>query len=208
MESIVLLGGGGHARVLIDLISSANNFRIIGIIDKSIPRGTVVYGHEVLGDDGMLEEVLRNGTPNVCLGVGSVRDNELRKTLYEGIIRMGYRCPSLVHPKATLPKDISMGDGVQVMAGAILQTGVKIGNNTIINTGAIVDHDCVIGDHVHIGPGAVMSGGCRIGSGAFIGVGSTIIQGRKVGNNSLVMAGSVVVRDVDENQTVRGVPGR
>lgn len=208
MEKIVLVGGGGHARILVDLIVSAGVYEITGIIDTDLQKGAMAHGYEVLGNDSVLEEVFRNGTVNACIAVGSVRDNKVRKRLYGNIINAGYRCPPLVHPKAILGGDVLMGNGVQVMAGVILQTGVKIGNNTIINTGSIVDHDCVIGDHVHVGPGAVMSGGCRIGSGAFIGVGSTIIQGLRIGEDALVTAGSVVVKDVEDGQIVRGIQNR
>lgn len=208
MEDIVLLGGGGHARVVIDLITSASDFRIVGIVDKGLPKGTVVNGYEVLGDDTDLEDIFKNGIRNACVAVGSVRDNNLRKALYERAVRTGYRCPPLIHHKALVADGVSVGNGAQVMAGAIVQTGVRVGNNTIINTGTIVDHDCTIGNHVHIGPGSVISGSCVIGDQSFIGVGSTIIQGIKIENDSFIKAGSVIVKDVYDNLTMRGIPGR
>lgn len=208
MEKIALIGGGGHARVLIDLIRTSGEYEIVGILDRQLKFGIQVMGITVLGNDDGLLELYGNGIKNACIAVGSVRDNTKRKDLYEKVKQKGFNMPSLIHPNSIVSKNIKLSEGVQIMVGAIIQTGCMIGKNTIINTGAVVEHDCTVGNHVQVCPGAVISGGCSISDGAFIGVGATLIEGINVGRTSIVAAGAVVINDVPENTTVRGVPAK
>jgi UDP-perosamine 4-acetyltransferase len=101
-----------------------------------------------------------------------------------------------------------LGEGVQIMAGTVVQPGSKIGDNTILNTRSSVDHDCEIGAHVHIAPGVTLSGGVRVHDDAHIGAGAVLIQGVEVGASSLVAAGSVVIHAVPANTRVAGMPAR
>ena len=208
MEKIVLLGGGGHAKVVIDLINACGSYEIAGIADAQLAAGVSVSGVTVLGNDSVLPELYGKGIKNACIAVGSVKDNSRRKALYEKVKDAGFSIPALVHPSAIISGKSQIRKGVQIMAGAIVQTGALIGENTIVNTGAIVEHDCAVGNHVHICPGATLSGNCLIGEGAFIGAGATVLQGIKIGNNSIVSAGAVVIKDVLDNTTVIGVPAK
>ncbi len=208
MKKIILLGGGGHARVLIDLIRGCNEYDIAWILDPQIEKGTEVSGIIVLGSDDMLSELFAKGIKNICIAVGSIKDNNKRWMLYDKAKQSGYSVPALIHPEAVAAKDLQFSEGIQIMAGAVIQIGSSIGENTIINTGAVVDHDNKVGRHVHICPGAVVSGGCIIEDGAFIGAGATVIQGIRIGKNAIVAAGSVVINDVPDNSTVIGVPAK
>lgn len=208
MEKIVLLGGGGHAKVLIDLVNAFGNYEIVGIVDAQIDVGVSVSGVTVLGNDRILSELYEKGLINACIAVGSVGDNSKRKALYEKVKNAGFLIPALIHPSAVISGKAQIREGAQIMAGAIVQTDSIIGENTIVNTGAIVEHDCTVGNHVHICPGAVLSGGCLIGEGAFIGAGATVLQGIKIGRNSIVSAGAVVIKDVIDNTTVIGIPAK
>lgn len=208
MKKLILLGGGGHARVLIDLIRGCNEYDIAGILDPQIEKGTEVLGIIVLGSDDMLSELFAKGIKNICIAVGSIKDNNKRWMLYDKAKQSGYSVPTLIHPEAVVAKDLQFSEGVQIMAGAVIQIGSSISENTIINTGAVVDHDNKVGRHVHICPGAVVSGGCIIEDGAFIGAGATVIQGIRIGKNAIVAAGSVVINDVPDNSTVIGVPAK
>ncbi len=208
MEKIVLLGGGGHAKVLIDLIKTSGEYEIIGILDSQLKIDTHIFGIPVLGKDDLLPQLYKEGVNNVCIGIGSTKDNSKRKMLYEKVRQIGFLVPFLVHPKSMLSEMTEIADGAQIMAGAIIQTDSSIGQNTIINTGAIIEHDCKIGSHVHICPGATLSGGCLIGDGAFIGAGATVMQGIKMGSNAVVGAGAVVINDIMDNSTVVGVPAK
>jgi UDP-perosamine 4-acetyltransferase len=141
-------------------------------------------------------------------GVGSVGVAGLRRRLYENFKRAGFLFESVIHPAAVVADQDGLAEGVQVMAGAVIQPGSRIGGNAIINTHATIDHDCRVGSHVHVAPGAVLAGEVTIGDGSFVGAGAIIIQTRKVGTSALIGAGAVVIDDVRDNEIVAGVPAR
>jgi UDP-perosamine 4-acetyltransferase len=207
-EKIILIGAGGHARVLIDLIRLSGLYEIAGIVDSQLKLGEMVSGITVLGDDDDLGELYSHGLKYAIIAVGSIKNNFKRRVLYERIKEIGFSVPCLFHPKAIIAGNVQILEGAQIMAGAIIQVNSTIGENTIINTGAILEHDCQIGMHVHICPGATISGECNIGVGAFIGAGATVIQGLSIGNNAVVAAGAVVISDVPDNTGVMGVPAK
>lgn len=208
MGKIIVIGGGGHAKVLIDLIRTVGIYEIVGILDLQLNVDVKVLGVPVLGNDGLLPQLYENGVTIACIGVGSIKDNGKRKNLYDEVKNIGFNIPSLVHPKSVVSGGVQISEGVQVMAGAIIQTGSLVGENTIINTGAIVEHDCKIGRNVHLCPGSVLSGGCTVGNGAFVGAGVTIRHEVEIGKNAIVAAGAVVINNVLERAIVRGVPAK
>lgn len=208
MTKIVLIGGGGHARVVMDLLSYSREHEVAGVLDPGLEAGEAVSVARVLGDDTLLGSLYEDGVREACVAIGSVGDNSRRRELYLMVKGQGFSVPPLVHPLAAVSSGAALSEGCQIMAGTIIQTGSAIGENTIVNTGAIIDHDCRIGSHVHLCPGAVISGGCSVEDGVFIGAGATIIQGLRIGRNSKIGAGSVVIADVPENAVVKGVPAK
>lgn len=204
---IIMLGGGGHAKVLIELIRLAGEYEIAGILDR-LEAGSVISGISVLGNDEMLAEIFAEKITNACIGVGSVKDTRIRRSLFEKVKESGFFVPSLIHPGAVVSKSAELSEGVQIMAKAVIQAGSIIGENTIINTGAIIEHDGLVGRHVHVCPGAVIAGVCKIGDNSLIGAGATVINGTSIGKNVTVGAGSVVVNDIADGAAVKGVPAR
>lgn len=204
---VIILGAGGHAKVLIDALR-LQSIEPFGITDADPgKKGQVLFDVPVLGGD---EEIIKYARETVRLvnGVGSVSVNPRRGQLFEQFKNKGYIFASIIHPSAIIAADVILSEGMQVMAGAIIQAGCHIGVNAIINTSSVVDHDCHIGDHAHISPSATLSGGVRVGENAHIGAGATIIQGIQIGRNSLVAAGAVVIRNVPDSATVLGVPAK
>ena len=204
---VIILGAGGHAKVLIDALR-LQCVEILGIVDvDQNKKGTELMGVPIIGSD---EDVRKYSSKKIRLvnGIGSVCVGSMRRKRFEFFKCLGYQFEKVIHPSALIANEVSLSEGAQVMAGAIVQTGSKICMNTIINTGSLVDHDCQIGSHAHICPGAVLSGGVVIGENSHIGTGAVIIQSVRVGSNSLVAAGAVVTRDVLSNVTVAGVPAR
>ena len=204
---VIVLGGGGHAKVVIEALLRAS-VAMLGIVDNDPARiGEKLLGIPIIGDDST---VFLHPAHSVRLvnGLGSVGLSMRRQVLFQNLKGKGYTFHSVVHPSAIIASEVTLSEGAQIMAGVVIQPGTQIGQNTIVNTRASIDHDCRIGDHVHVAPGVTLSGGVTIGSGGHIGTGATVIQGISIGPNSLVAAGAVVVRDVEEGTTVRGVPAR
>lgn len=203
---VVVIGGGGHASVIADTL------RILGhtILGCIAPNMKEVIAEDLtwLGSDDTF--LNRNDSEKVWLanGIGMVKVNGLRKTVFEQFNSRGYRFINIVHPSAIVSEKAVLEEGVQIMAGAIIQTGAVLKRNTLINTRASIDHHAVIGSNVHVAPGATICGSVKIGDSAFIGAGATIIQGVQVGRCATVGAGAVVIRDVLDGLTVKGIPAK
>ena len=213
MKRIIVLGAGGHARVLLDALRlfPTTEIEIIGATDVSpetIDRSKLSC--PLLGAD---EKVFAYETKEVFLvnGLGSIGDTAMRMKLFDNFKTKGYRFDGVIHPSAVLAKDIQLSEGVQIMAGAVVQTGCRIGRNVVINTRASVDHDGIIGDHVFIAPGATLSGGVSVGEHSHVGTGATLIQGCRIGKNCFVNARSIVRENLSDNtlfveQLILGAP--
>ncbi|MCX5783175.1 MAG: acetyltransferase [Elusimicrobia bacterium] len=206
MEKIILLGGGGHCKSVIDAVG--NSFEIAGILDGKKTKGEKVLGIAVLGGDEMMAECFSGGIKLCFISVGSVGDTKIREALAQMAVKAGFKFPDIVHPSAVVSKYATLGDGNFISAGAIINAGATVGNHCIINTGASIDHDCEIGDFVHIAPGVSLSGGVKIGARAHLGTGASVIQNIKIGAGAIVGAGSLVTKDVPEKAVVFGVPAK
>jgi sugar O-acyltransferase (sialic acid O-acetyltransferase NeuD family) len=202
---VIVIGGGGHAKVLVSTLLLCRR-NILGFVDLN-PTASPLLGIWYLGSDAA---VLLHAPGDVRLvnGVGSAGSTASRRDVYDRFSHEGYCFATVVHPSAIVAPEVQIEDGVQIMAGAILQPGTCVGSNAIVNTGAIIDHDCVVGAHAHIAPGAVLSGGVHVDSGAHVGTGACIIQGVFIGAASVVGAGAVVIKDVSPGVTTVGVPAK
>jgi UDP-perosamine 4-acetyltransferase len=203
----ILVGAGGHAKVLVDCLRR-QGVRILGFVDRDVRlHGKAVCGLPVLGGDAELARYAGRGLWLVN-AVGSIRSLLRRKAVFESLKRKGHKFLTVVHPSAVLGNGVRLGEGAQVMAGVVIQPDAIIGENSIINTGARIDHDCAIGAHTHVAPGCVLSGNVRVGDETQLGTGAAVIQGVTVGSRCLVAAGAVVVRDVADGTSVMGVPAK
>ena len=207
MKPYIVLGAGGHAKVLVDILQEKGQ-EILAICDADfLKEGTKLLGVSVYGSE---EFIFRQKPERIFLvnGLGSIGNGIARTDLFLRFKQQGYSFATIVSPHACVSRNAGIDEGTCVFQGAIIQAGSRIGRNVIVNTRASVDHDCIIADHCHIAPGVTLSGNVTIGEGAHIGCGATIIQGIRVGRRSLVAAGSVVVRNVEEETTVMGIPAR
>lgn len=193
---LVLLGGGGHAKVVLALATAAG-MAVDAVCDRRLAAQDLVSwrGLAVCGDD---VELARMPPDSVQLinGVGQVSGSLARARLYAHFHGLGFAFPVLVHPAAWVAPGVKLAAGVQVMAGAVLQPDVVIGENSIINTRASVDHDCVVGFDVHVAPGAVLCGAVTVEDGAFVGAGAIVGPGVRIGQGAVVGAGAVLLRDL------------
>jgi UDP-perosamine 4-acetyltransferase len=199
---LILLGGGGHAKVCIDNLSASGR-RVAYCVDNT--------GMDKLGDVPMLHgdhhlTLLHDqGYDQAFVAIG---DNALRHRLGLMLQAMGYELISAIHPNATISPSAVLGAGVAVMAGAVINASARIGAMAIINTGAVVDHDCVLGEATHLGPISALAGNVHVGDESFLGVGSKVIPGVTIGHRVCVGAGAVVVCDIPDDTLAKGVPAR
>lgn len=205
---VILLGAGGHAKVVLDLLLG-NERTVIGVCDPNLARqGTATWrGVTVLGDDSA---IYKHAPESVELanGMGSLPGSLTRQRLHLTFSRQGYCFATLVHPSAVLGTGVKLGQGAQVMAGCVIQADTYIGDSSIINTAAHIDHDGQIGQHVHIAPGAVLSGEVIVEANAHIGPNAILIQGKRIGRGSIVGAGTTVLRDIPAYHQLTGQPPR
>lgn len=206
-RGLILLGAGGHARVLIDAARRLG-LRVVGLVDDD-PQlaGASLDGVGVLGT---IEAVKGYKSDQVLLvnAVGSAGLPVARETVHARGVSVGHGFAKLVHPSATVAASARLHDGTQIMAGAVVGPGAVVGEDVLINTNASVDHDVQVGQHTHIAPGATVCGGVSIGTGCHIGCGATVIQGVRIGAGALVAAGAVVTCDVAAGARVAGVPAK
>jgi len=204
----VMFGGGGHAGVLLDCLSALTQpVCVKAILDPNERlHGKSVQGIPVIGGDKELSSLIEAGVDHFIVGVGGVGNNNVRRGLFDFGIRHGLEAVGVKHPSAVVSKIASVGEGAQILAGAIVNCNARIGKNVIVNTGSIVEHDCVIEDHVHIASGARLAGSVHVAAGAHIGAGATVREGSKIGSNAIVGMGAVVLRNVPSGAVVIGVP--
>lgn len=205
----VILGAGGHACALIDALQSqTSEFDFVVLDSDKKLHGQKLLGVPILGDDSLLPGLGLQGNVRFVIGVGGVGDTAPRQCLYEAALAAGLSPLRVQHTAAICSPSAMVSDGVQLLAGCIVNTGASIGANTIVNTGAVIEHGCRIGEHAHIATAATLCGDVDVGDGAHVGAGATIKQGVVIGRRAIVGAGSVVLRDVPAGSTVVGVPAK
>lgn len=203
----IVLGGGGHATMVLECLRLENRVRLVGVTDSN-SRNSSVAGVPVLGGDDILASAKKRRIDLFAVGLGSVGDNGPRAELYRRGIEAGLKPVQAIHPSAVVSGMAVVGPGTMVFPLAVVNPESVLGANVIVNTSAVVEHHVRIADHAHVAPGAVLCGRVEVGEGAFIGAGAIVIQGIKVGAGAVVAAGSVVIRDVPDGGRVSGVPAR
>lgn len=203
-RKILLLGGGGHCRSVLDSLLSSGLYDKIGIIDYD--KSASALGIDVIGSDDDLPHIFDAGWREAFITVGSVGSTKLRHKLYKVVKELGFIIPSIIDPTAIIARGTSIGEGTFVGKRSVVNSGSTVGTCVIINTGSIVEHDCSISDFVHVSPGATLCGQVSIGTDSHIGAGSIIRQGINVGSNTLIGAGSVVVKDIPNGLKAFGNP--
>ena len=204
---LIIIGNGGHAQVLADLLQRQNR-EIIGYTSPSVENGGIDdNGLKRIGDDDANLSFPPDAV-HLVNGIGSVGDGDTRNNIFKMFQAKNYEFATAVHDAAIVAQNVTLGEGVQVMAGVIVQPGSNLGDNSILNTACSVDHHCLIGNNCHVAPGATLSGSVKLGEDVHVGAGATIIQNIEIGAGSLIGAGSVVTENLPANSKVTGVPAR
>ena len=207
MIDIIVIGGGGHARVVISILKKLSSYNILGYTDPK-DRGELSCV-SFLGCDDVLKEVKKKFSECAAvIGVGMVSGDDASKRagIFQLLKTLGYEVPPIISPDAIVNEDVEIGSGTVVMDGVVINSGTTIGNGAILNTHCSVDHDCEVRDFTHIGPGATLCGGVWVGEGVLVGAGSVISQNKSVGDNCIIGAGAVVAEDCIDSGTYVGVP--
>ena len=189
MEEIILIGGGGHCKSVIDVIEQEGKYKILGIVDKREKVGDEVLGYKIIGRDDELEE-LKSLCSNVVVTVGHVESNKSRVKLFSLVKELGYTTPTIISPLAYVSQHAQVKEGCVVMHHAIVNANATVGKNCIINSKALIEHDSVIEDNVHISTTAVINGGSLVRANTFFGSGAIIREYADA--SGFIKAGSVV----------------
>ncbi len=193
MSKLVLIGGGGHCKSVLDAALRMDIFQQIVILDPSLPIGSELMGCVVLGNDDKLKVLRKEGFENAFITVGCIGDTALRRKLAKKSGDLDFNFPIIIDPSAVVSEFAKLDVGAFIGKNAVVNAGARIGKHTIINTGAIIEHDCRIGAFTHVAVGATICGDCDLGEDVFVGAGATIIQGISINNKRFINAGKVVV---------------
>jgi len=191
MNSIILIGGGGHCKSVIDVIEQEGQFEIAGIVDNSEFLGSNILGYSVIGNDSDLFN-LANKYQYALITVGQIKSPSLRIKLFNLAVEAGFILPSIISPRAYISKHAMVGKGTIIMHDVLINTKAQIGENCIINSKALIEHDCSISNHCHISTSATINGGVVVKPGCFIGSGVITKESITISENSFIKAGSLM----------------
>ena len=202
-DPVLIVGAGGHAKVVFELIAQDPQYRVVGLIDNF--RSGTAFGVPILGADRDLPHLRQTGINQVFVAIG---DNKRRLTLGRELQKEGFEIINAISSAATISRSAHIGVGVAIMSGAVLNADCRIDDFAVINSAAIIDHDCHIGEGAHVAPGCALAGNVKLGREAFLGTGTSVIPGISVGDGTIVGAGACLVRDLPANIIAMGVPAR
>jgi UDP-perosamine 4-acetyltransferase len=203
---VVIVGAGGHGKVVLDLLRTTGEQNPIGFIDADMSlAGTSVSGLSVLGPPNQLPRLRAKKISGAIVAIG---DNRTRRKYAQMLIEQGFELINAIHPSAQVSPSAQIGCNVVIAAGAIVCAEARLADSVIVNTAAVVDHECEIGEAAHICPAVTLAGRVRIGDGAFIGLGAKIIPCISIGQHATIGAGAVVIRDIPAHATAVGVPAK
>jgi sugar O-acyltransferase (sialic acid O-acetyltransferase NeuD family) len=191
MNKIILIGGGGHCKSVIDVIEQEAQFKIAGIVDKPELLGSKILGYQVIGNDLDLENLVKK-YHYAFITVGQIKSASSRVKLFELAKKSGFILPHIVSPSAYVSRHSKIGNGTIVMNRATINANTFVGENCIINSKALIEHDCMIGNHCHISTNATINGEVKIESECFIGSNVITKNNITIKKNSFIKAGSLV----------------
>ncbi len=202
-DRVVVVGAGGHAKVCIEILVLAGHEIAACVGLPGDPQDCL--GHEVVYGDERLKDLWADGVRRAFVALGP---NRLRCRLGEYATDIGFEIVNAIHPRSVISPSATLGRGIAIMAGAVVNAATSIDDLCIINTGATVDHDCRLGQAVHVAPQVGIAGNVAIGDRTFLGIGSRVIPDLRIGADVTIGAGAAVIRDLEDNARVVGVPAK
>jgi sugar O-acyltransferase (sialic acid O-acetyltransferase NeuD family) len=206
-EEIIVIGTGGHSRMIQDFIEEGDLYRIIGFITNDIKISNF-HGYPILGNDDVLRKYFKMGVKKIAIGIGGFTDNRTRKKIFELVKSIGFDVITIVHHSAVISRYAKIGEGSVIMPNVVINNDVIIGSNCVIANSAVISHETIVEDHVLISAGVTIGGYSIVKSETLIALGASVVSGVTIGNNVLIGAGAVVVKDAIEQGTYIGIPAR
>ena len=204
---IILIGGGGHCKAVIDIIETENKFQIIGIIDTTDKLGQKTLGYKIIGSDDDIPQLAKQHK-YFLITVGHIKSPKLRIKLFDIVKKAGGILPIIVSTNAYISKHAKIGEGTVIMHQVIINADTVIGRNCILNNKALIEHDCIIENNCHISTNAVVNGSCKIENECFIGSSSVLKNNISITSNTIIGAGSVITKNITESGVYVGSPAR
>jgi sugar O-acyltransferase (sialic acid O-acetyltransferase NeuD family) len=204
MRRLLVLGAGGHGKVVADAASAGRRWAVIEFLDDRYPEHAVLEDWKVVARSADIAGVIA-ADDEVIVAIG---DNARRLAVIDELLSRGISPATVTHPAAVVSPRASLAPGCVVFAGAVINAGASLGRGCIVNTGAIVDHDCRLDDAVHVAPGAALGGNVRVGRRSWVGIGASVRHGISIGSDTMIGAGAAVVADIGDNVVAVGVPAR
>ena len=205
-KKILLIGGGGHCKSVLDSLISLNEYSEIGIIDTIEKKNQNIFGIPIVGNDDDLERLFSNGYEYAFITIGSTGNPSIRIRVYEKLLTIGFKIPNIVDQSAIVSSNTKLEEGIFIGKQCIVNASSYIKKCAIINSGSIIEHDCEIGAFAHIAPGVVLSGGVKVGENTHIGSNSTVKQSVQIGEDVLIGLGSVVTKNINNKVIAYGNP--
>tara|TARA_Y100001968_G_C19450322_1_gene768095 strand:- start:5277 stop:5873 length:597 start_codon:yes stop_codon:yes gene_type:complete len=193
MKPLILIGNGGHAKSLIDVIESTGKYKIIGLIAKSSSEiKTTLLGYKIIGSDKDLANI-RKYCENAIIAIGHLGNIKTRLEIIKKLSDFNYKFPSIISKHSIISSHATIGEGTAILHGAIINSGASVGSHCIINSNSLIEHDANIGIHTHISTGVLVNGDVTIGDGSFIGSGAIIREGLKLPSGCIISAGKRIM---------------
>lgn len=206
-EKIVLVGGGGHCRSVIDVIEAQGKFEVAGLVEKDTDSCRAIGCYESIGCDDDLP-VLTGKFKYFLVTLGQINIGTRREKLFKYLKSFGVKLPIIVSPHAYVSRNVNIAEGTVIMHGAVINTGAKVGRNCIVNTGAIIEHETKVGDHTHVSTGSIINGQCNTGNNVFVGSKAIISNNIQIPDKTIIGAGCVIVKSILESGTYVGIPAQ
>ena len=201
-NEIIILGAGGHGKVVLDIFLCSEKYKVSGLIAKN---RTSLMGIPVIGTDDDLGYIYKQGITKAFVAVG---DNQIRYRLTSLLKENNFELVTGISHASYVSKYTSIGEGTIIMPGSIINSGASIGKGVIINTNTSIDHDDIIGNFCHIAPGSTLSGNVNVGNFSFLGTSTSVIDNITIGSNVMIGGGTTIIKDIPNNCTAVGVPAK
>lgn len=202
--NLVVIGAGGHAKVILDCLSSQAGYNVLALLDAQSDKKELL-GVPIVGGDEHLSDLVNQGVKHAFIAIG---DNKRRKAMALKLTTMGFQFINAISQHAVVSEHAILGQGICIMPGAIVNAGTQIGDHVIINTNSSIDHDCNIAAFSHIAPGVNLAGNVTAEEGCFIGTGASVIPNITLGQWTCAAAGSIIVNNIKSCQKIKGIPAR